>query len=61
MSKKKPGNALKHGIYSQEVILPGEKPRNYARLREGLLGHGADVSDDTEREPAARVEEPLSA
>jgi RNA polymerase sigma-B factor len=33
----------------------------FARLREGLLGHGADVSDDTEREPAARVEEPLSA
>lgn len=36
MSKKKSGNALKHGIYSQEVILPGEKPRDYALLRAGL-------------------------
>ena len=36
MSKKKSGNALKHGIYSQEVLLPGEKPRDYALLRARL-------------------------
>jgi hypothetical protein len=54
MSKKiKSGNALKHGLYSQQVILPGEKPRDYAllcaRLREEWAPEGPTEEELVDR------------
>jgi hypothetical protein len=54
MSKKKrSANALKHGLYSQQVILPGEKPRDYAllcaRLREEWAPEGPTEEELVER------------
>ncbi len=38
-------NALKHGILSQEILLPGEDKSDLTKLREGLNNEFSPVGD----------------